>query len=108
MANGVVKASGAYVNDVSTLAQPAIRSVKQTSPDSMDVEYSFGAEEDIDYIPEGTIYVRDFSNNVLATERINEANGSVTLSSPAITPGIYVVSLETALGEIQYHKILIK
>lgn len=108
VANGVVKASGAYVNDVSTLAQPAIRSVKQTSPDSMDVEYSFGAEEDIDYIPEGTIYVRDFSNNVLATERINEANGSVTLSSPAITPGIYVVSLETALGEIQYHKILIK
>lgn len=107
---GYIKASGAYIDDSHAIVQPAITSLKQVGSNAIDVTYSFGSNSESAgcEIASGTLVLTDCSNQVLATENVDAHSTSVTLFSPRIIPGLYVVSLQSSLGETQYKKIIIK
>ena len=104
--NGIISASGPYVGDANKIPELRLKSVRQTSANTIEATYDFDEYNSAEY--SGTIMVKDMNNNILAQQGVSEQNGTVTLSSSQITNGIYVVGIQSPTHAASYQKILIK
>lgn len=104
--DGVITASGPYIGE--EVQTPVLRmtNVTQTDPNTIKVSYSFDKTECMEY--NGTIAVKDLSNNTLAEESVTDECGTVSLSAPGMRPGINVVVSQGITHAPSYQKILIK
>lgn len=101
-----IQATGPYVSDTANAPELRLQNVVQKSPDTVEATYSFDASESAEY--SGTLSIRDMNNNTLATTEINEQSGTIVLSSPGISNGIYVVTAQAPAYTPAYHKLLIR
>ena len=104
--DGVISASGPYIGD--EVQTPVLRmtNVTQTGTNTINVSYSFDKTECMEY--NGTIAVKDLSNNTLAEESVTDECGTISLSAPGMRPGINVVVSQGITHAPSYQKILIK
>lgn len=102
--NGVITASGPYIGKV--MSSLLLHSAVQKSADTVAVSYVFDETEAADY--NGTILLKDLNNNILATEQVTTQSGTVTLSSPFLRNGIYVVVAQAPSFAPEFQKILIR
>ena len=72
---------------------------------NVQVSYSLAGTE---VLSEAKVEIRDFNNNLMATERCEEPEGVVNLYSDEIRRGCYVVSLREGGCQPVYTKVVIK
>ena len=80
-------------------------SVLRSEPGNVQVSYSLAGTE---VLSEAKVEIRDFNNNLMATERCEEPEGVVNLYSDEIRRGCYVVSLREGGCQPDYTKVVIK
>jgi hypothetical protein len=80
-------------------------SVLRSDPDNVQVSYSLAGTE---VLSEAEVEIRDFNNNLMATERCENPEGIVNLYSNEIRQGCYVVSLREDGCQPVYIKLIIK
>lgn len=105
---GVVTASGAYVSEDQKMAQPLLRSVKQTAYNAVEVEYDLSCSDDFIKQTNATLSLLTANNVVLANTVLSEDRGTVPLYVSALSPGMYIVRIQTDNGVSTYKKVLIK
>lgn len=106
--NGIVSASGSFIRDNTSTILPKLEVIKQTSPNTVSINYSLGASESISNVGISTVSLLTLDNNLLASQFVSDYENNVQLTSTRLSPGIYVVVLQTPNGESDYKKILIR
>lgn len=109
VSKGQITANGPYNRIPVGFGQQSagiIESVTQTSPINVDVRYAL-ARQDSEGV-RSLISIRDMSNNILSISERDDCGGTVSLSSPKIVPGYYVVTLQSEGCDPVHQKILIK
>lgn len=104
--NNIITASGPYISDTKKSPELRLESVKQTSPNSIDVTYNFDQSECSEY--NATISVKDMNNNIIAQECVRDQYGTISISSPDLRNGIYIVSIQSPIHSPSQQKILIR
>lgn len=92
--NGFIFTSAPLANS----DQKSEMSILQSEPGLVKIAYHIPEEMISDHL----IEIRDFNNTLIASERCNDPAGEITLRSPKITQGYYVVSL-SANGQEPLH-----
>lgn len=104
--NGIISAVGPFTmaNEHGNNGGIAI-SARQVNSNTINVSYEFEQSDAEPY--DGIITLKDLSGNVMATCRVSDQSGCVSLDSHALRQGIYVVTLEPSDSQPVYTKILI-
>lgn len=104
--NGIISAVGPFTmaNEHGNNGGVAI-SARQLNGNTINVSYEFEQSGAESY--DGIITLKDLSGNVMATCRVSDQSGCVSLDSHALRQGIYVVTLEPSDSQPVYTKILI-
>lgn len=76
----------------------------RSDPDNVQVSYSLAGTE---VLSEAEVEIRDFNNNLMATERCENPEGIVNLYSNEIRQGCYVVSLREDGCQPVYIKLIL-
>lgn len=80
--------------------------IVRSAPGEVEISYSLATQELMSQT-DAEIEVRDFNNNLVATEKCNEPQGSMKIYSNGIKQGYYVVSLHESGCEPVYSKLII-
>lgn len=80
--------------------------IVRSAPGEVEISYSLATQELMSQ-SDAEIEVRDFNNNLVATEKCNEPQGSMKIYSNGIKQGYYVVSLHESGCEPVYSKLII-
>ena len=81
--------------------------ILSSAPGEVEISYSLSSQELMSQ-SDAEIEVRDFNNNLVATEKCNEPQGTMSIYSNGIKQGYYVVSLRESGCEPVYSKLIIK
>lgn len=103
--NGTITASGPCIGAVSTIPFVSLNNVSQNAPNSIKVEYHI---EEMVLECDAMVSVKNINGDIIAMEEITEPSGEMVITSPRLTQGIYVVSIESKYTEPIFNKILMR